>query len=115
MAIDLVKRVRGQQCVVQAGAFMEEIRLKTAKGVAGADSGTGGEVAPLLDRLNTWNSEMRESKIIDFPPAFESVPCKPVFFDLAFNHIEFPNMTQFVKKKETGVLGKLAGWFGGKK
>jgi len=42
------------------------------------------------------------------------VPCKPVFFDLALNHIELPNLEdRMEKKKESGISGMVKGWLWG--
>jgi signal recognition particle subunit SRP68 len=106
MASDLVKRVRGQRCLVQAGAFLEESRLK------GETSAGKVKGAPLLDRINEWSAEHDTDMIIEFPPAFEPVACKPIFFDLAFNYITFPDMSEHMKKKNSSVIGKLGGFFG---
>ena len=36
------------------------------------------------------------------------MPCKPIFFDLAFNYINFPDMSAYKDKK--GMMGRLFGW-----
>jgi signal recognition particle subunit SRP68 len=33
-----------------------------------------------------------DGKLTKFPPDFLPVPCKPLFFDLAWNHVEFPRV-----------------------
>jgi len=109
-ALQLVKRVRGQRCLVQAGAFLEENRLKGTN-----ESSAAGKApdVPLLDRINEWNSTAKGSTdVIEFPPAFEAVPCKPIFFDLAFNYINYPDMQPHLEKKSSGFMGKVGGLFG---
>lgn len=106
-ATELVKRIRGQKCLVQAAAYMDELKAKGSSESSRSDDAAG---APLLDRLQTWNSSVQTTNVIEFPPAFEAVPCKPIFFDLAFNYVQFPDMSEYEQKK--GMLGRLGGMFG---
>jgi signal recognition particle subunit SRP68 len=46
-------------------------------------------------------------QLVEFPPPIEAVPCKPVLFDLALNHLEYPSLESRIKKKGGGILG----WF----
>jgi signal recognition particle subunit SRP68 len=49
---------------------------------------------PLIDRLNEFVLDESlvsgEPNVAVFPPDFKPVPCKPLFFDLALNHIKVP-------------------------
>ena len=45
-----------------------------------------------------------------FPPSLEPVQCKPVFFDLAFDSIEYPNLQDRIKPK--GIFSTIKGFFG---
>ncbi len=40
------------------------------------------------------------------------VPCKPIFFDLAFNYINMPDMSDRIEKKGgfRAAVGGLFGW-----
>ncbi|KAH7950433.1 hypothetical protein HPB49_023888 [Dermacentor silvarum] len=76
------------------------------------------EVQLLVDRLDTYleDKSLTTSKpnIAAFPPPFEPIPCKPLFFDLALNHIEFPSLDDVVDtKKGQGLTGFVKGWLGG--
>ncbi len=68
--------------------------------------------------------------LADFPPSFTPIPCKPLFFDLAREHLTFPSdvedklkaaVSPDGKGKEAaggasgGWLGWMGGWGGGKK
>lgn len=100
-------------------------------------SGTASDI-PLLERVSEWNSATRgTTDVIEFPPAFEAVcrkmklmsladqtltftlhaqiPCKPIFFDLAFNYVTFPDMSSHLEKKSSGFVGRIGGLFGWKK
>lgn len=46
----------------------------------------------------------------DFPPEMQAIPCKPVFYDLALDHIEYPDLSAKLKGK--GMLQSIKGWFG---
>ena len=39
--------------------------------------------------------------LVDFPPKFESVPCKPLLFDIARNFIEMPDLSKRVGEKKS--------------
>nr|SVE91085.1 EOG090X04NF [Daphnia sinensis] len=42
--------------------------------------------------------------VIKLPPTMAPVPCKPLFFDLALNHISFPSLAENMEnKKSTGA------------
>ena len=55
-------------------------------------SSAASSTQPLLDRLSSFESGLasEQYRLIQFPPDYEAAPCKPVLFDLAFNHIQFP-------------------------
>ena len=50
-----------------------------------------------------------------FPPEYRPVPCKPLFFDLALNHVEFPPLGHRVEKKQGGITGFMKGLIWGSK
>lgn len=71
-----------------------------------------------MDRLDTYleDKSLLSSKprIAAFPPPFEPVACKPLFFDLALNHVEFPSLEDVADtKKNQGLTGLVKGWLGG--
>ncbi|CAG0912814.1 unnamed protein product, partial [Notodromas monacha] len=51
----------------------------------------------LADHLDVYLEEANhlangDGKLVQFPPEFQPVLCKPLFFDLAWNHVEFPSL-----------------------
>ncbi|RUP49648.1 hypothetical protein BC936DRAFT_141929 [Jimgerdemannia flammicorona] len=83
----------------------------------------------LIDRLNTYPTNLPTLKshpnvprLVDFPPAFRPIPAKPLFFDIAFNHVEYPNslLDRAGKPQQTtsatgvtsGLSKMLGGWWG---
>ena len=61
----------------------------------------------------------RPDHVISFPPKFETVPCKPLLFDVARNSIEFPDLSKHPEIAATSgsaraLLGRAAGSVGSK-
>lgn len=94
------------------------------------DRGTSS-LQPLIDRLDSYAEDPSLSgprrtpgaqPFIPMPPDFEPVAAKPVFFDLANNHIDFPPLDDLVESGTSGapgggITGFVKGWigWGGKK
>ncbi len=85
---------------------------------------------PLCDRLDEYyeDPDLLKGKpnLSAFPPSFEPLPCKPLFFDLAREQLAFPNLEHKMvsaaakDKKDAGQQqgqggsgGWLGGWLGG--
>ena len=74
---------------------------------------------PLIERLDEYvidTSLNTKPHLSHFPPDFEPVPCKPLFFDLALNHVQFPSFKDHFdgSKKGSGLTGMVKGWLWGK-
>lgn len=51
--------------------------------------------------------------MVPFPPEFQPISCKPLFFDLALNHVTFPPLDDKVEQKgKGGLTGYIKGIFG---
>jgi signal recognition particle subunit SRP68 len=84
-----------------------------------------GLVAPFVERLNTYPAEGVDlTRLITYPPKLEPIPVKPLFFDVAWNYIDYPGRvsvkaaatvpkpsTQAEKSQEQASQQKK-GWFG---
>ena len=78
---------------------------------------------PLSERLDEYiedpNVTTKKPNLTQFPPSFEPVPCKPLFFDVALSLVEFPSLEdklQTQKAATGGLTGMMKGWlWGGKK
>lgn len=73
---------------------------------------------PLLNRLDDYyeDPELTSGKpnLAPFPPAFEPIPCKPLFFDLAREHVEFPDLEGKISGPSgSNPQGASGGWLGG--
>ncbi|XP_015212257.1 signal recognition particle subunit SRP68 isoform X3 [Lepisosteus oculatus] len=72
---------------------------------------------PLCERLETFSIDAslvgKQPNLVQFPPEFQPIPCKPLFFDLALNHVAFPPLDDKVEQKgKGGLTGYIKGIFG---
>ncbi|XP_037293613.1 signal recognition particle subunit SRP68 isoform X2 [Manduca sexta] len=76
---------------------------------------------PLVDRLDEYREDTqvltKNPNIYKIPPPMEAIPCKPLFFDLACNFVEFPNLDDKTgaadnKKQGAGITGLVKGFLG---
>nr|XP_046265502.1 signal recognition particle subunit SRP68 [Scatophagus argus] len=72
---------------------------------------------PLCNRLDTFRLDPallgKQPNLVQFPPDFQPIPCKPLFFDLALNHVAFPPLDDKVEQKgKGGLTGYIKGIFG---
>jgi signal recognition particle subunit SRP68 len=65
---------------------------------------------PLFERLDQYKEDTtlnsRNPNVYKLTPEMEAIPCKPLFFDLALNFVEFPSLDD---KVETAANKKAAG------
>ncbi|RUS26316.1 hypothetical protein BC938DRAFT_470922 [Jimgerdemannia flammicorona] len=134
--VSLEKSIRGRKCKAHAAWYLEldaerdgdatDVEKKLA--AMRIDEKDVDEPA-LIDRLNTYPTNLPTLKshpnvprLVDFPPAFRPIPAKPLFFDIAFNHVEYPNslLDRAGKPQQTtsatgvtsGLSKMLGGWWG---
>lgn len=76
---------------------------------------------PLIERLDEFREEpqllSKNPNLVSLPPAMEPVPAKPLFFDLANNLVEFPDLTEKLEgpskaKEGAGITGFVKGLWG---
>ncbi|KAK2575110.1 hypothetical protein KPH14_008835 [Odynerus spinipes] len=76
---------------------------------------------PLSERLHEYREDpallSKQPNVYKLPPAMQSIPCKPLFFDLAFNMVEFPDLSdklgdQAKKGGQAGLTGFVKGIWG---
>ncbi|XP_069123968.1 signal recognition particle subunit SRP68-like [Argopecten irradians] len=115
---DLEKLVEGQKYSCHARSILDVNDVTDQFSTISINSKT-----PLADRLDQYvNDKSLTSKkpnVTSFPPDFEPIPCRPLFFDLALNNLEFPSLEDKVEQKKagSGITGMVKGWLwgGGKK
>ncbi|XP_072382810.1 signal recognition particle subunit SRP68 [Diabrotica undecimpunctata] len=77
---------------------------------------------PLVERLDEFREDpqllSKNPNLVTLPPAMEPVPAKPLFFDLALNFAEFPDLSEKLddgkpkQKQGAGISGFVKGLWG---
>ncbi|KAK3709166.1 hypothetical protein RRG08_030846 [Elysia crispata] len=115
----LQQQISGQMASCQAYSILDS----SAAGEQSFSSPVSDK-RPLEERLDEYIPEKsltsKKAVLTRFPPDFEPIPCRPLFFDLALNHIEFPSLDDKLEQKKGaagGLTGMVKGWLwgGGKK
>ena len=79
-----------------------------------AQSAAPSATSPLLDSLSVFERAKPEY-LVDFPPDFETTPCKPLLFDIARNQVRGPDLSARIKGKGgSGYLSKASSYFFGR-
>lgn len=98
-------RVKGKRAASQAKAFAESQPQAETQADAAGDKEKEGQAVLNLDTFDLDPRRVKEGNLIDFPPDFEAIPCKPVLFDLALSAVEFPDLSERRKTKAKGFFG----------
>ncbi|VDM60623.1 unnamed protein product [Angiostrongylus costaricensis] len=160
-AIEILSKLSGNpymEAIHLLEADIENARIATRAKRLAAAAGIVEEVdeklarviddRPLMETLAEWREwnvagslrEKRNIPIAEMPPPFILMPNKPMFFDLALNHVKMPNLddrlakcmegartTPVAKKgvevakgiqkaeEQSGLSGMVKGWIWGKK
>lgn len=104
----VLRDVRGWRCGMQARVFMD-IQAKVEKK---DEVAVGSTIAPggLLANLDKYDASYIDKKlIVDFPPEFEAIACKPVLFDLALSSLQPPDLTEKKKAPKGGFFSSFWG------
>jgi signal recognition particle subunit SRP68 len=123
-----VSRSEGQflcdllQGELQRHRALVELSNLSSKSKAKVDQGLG---APLVERLNTYPTEGVDlANLVTYPPKLEPIPVKPLFFDVAWNYIDYPGRTSAkaavtapkasaqAEKPQEQASQQKKGWFG---
>ncbi|KAH0540819.1 signal recognition particle subunit SRP68 [Cotesia glomerata] len=110
----LESSVEGAQCAVHAHSILQD-----EKEEPGAVKQTKSK-KPLCERLHEYREDpsllSKQPNVFNLPPPMKSIPCKPLFFDLAFNMVEFPDLSDKLgdqgKKSQAGLTGFVKGLWG---
>ena len=119
----LMEMIESKQFMAHANSILEaeEAADSSARKDSKVDTSKGD--VPLVDRLDEYyedpNLTSGKPNLYPFPPSFQPIPCKPLFFDLAREHVEFPDLEKKVAGpggpggaagKQGGLSGYLGGW-----
>ncbi|KAL7034646.1 hypothetical protein ACKWTF_008038 [Chironomus riparius] len=119
---DLSKKIEGSKFSALAYSVLETDNQEESVLYGKSQKST----KPLFERLDQYKEDTtlnsRNPNVYKITPEMESIPCKPLFFDLALNFVEFPSLEDKVetaasKKATTGLTGFVKGFlgFGGEK
>lgn len=109
---ELIAEVNAEKYSLQAAAILDTEEVNEAPSQHLVKDNT-----PLCDRLETFRLDPallgKQPNLVHFPPGFQPIPCKPLFFDLALNHVAFPPLDDKVEQKgKGGLTGYIKGIFG---
>ncbi|XP_002120160.2 signal recognition particle subunit SRP68-like isoform X2 [Ciona intestinalis] len=120
----LVETIAFNRYRVHASAILDSVAVKKD-----GESKEVDTTVPLMDRVDHYYEDPTISALQSgktnpkvpqmtsaYPPSFDPVPCKPLFFDLALNHVTFPSLDKKLGKKENpqkaGITGLISNWWG---
>lgn len=108
------------QALVDLDKFHDNAAIAASKHMASA--------APLVQRLTDFPTpgvSVDLNNLVTYPPKIEPIPVKPLFFDVAWNYIDYPGTAKEVVEQEAQSVGdsaveetpkeetpKKKGWFG---
>ncbi|MBN3299088.1 SRP68 protein, partial [Amia calva] len=109
---ELISEVNAEKYSLQAAAILD-----TGDAAETPSPSQVRETKPLCERLDTFRLDPalvgKQPNLVQFPPDFQPIPCKPLFFDLALNHVAFPPLDDKVEQKgKGGLTGYIKGIFG---
>uniref|UniRef100_A0A674AVJ3 Signal recognition particle subunit SRP68 n=1 Tax=Salmo trutta TaxID=8032 RepID=A0A674AVJ3_SALTR len=109
---ELITEVNAEKYSLQAAAILDTEDAPEAPCQQKVKDNT-----PLCERLDTFHLDPtlvgKQPNLVQFPPDFQPIPCKPLFFDLALNHVAFPPLDDKVEQKgKGGLTGYIKGIFG---
>ena len=96
-------RIRGEKCVLVAKAYLQSQRAAAASPKE-AEAGKKG-AATLGKTIDEFSTAALDNKTLaEFPPSFQTISCKPLFFDLALVAIEYPALEKRAQAPKKGGL-----------
>ena len=63
----------------------------------------------------------KKANLVQFPPDFQPIACKPLFFDVAGSMLQLPDLSDKIEQKKDaqarggGLSGMMKGWLWGSK
>ncbi|XP_054526964.2 signal recognition particle subunit SRP68-like [Pan troglodytes] len=110
---ELITQVWSEKCSLQAAAILDANDAHQTE----TSSSQVKDNKPLVERFETFCLDpslvTKQANLVHFPPGFQPIPCKPLFFDLALNHVAFPPLEDKLEQKtKSGLTGYIKGIFG---
>ncbi|XP_007574086.1 signal recognition particle subunit SRP68 [Poecilia formosa] len=109
---ELIAEVNAEKYSLQAAAILDTDEAPEVSSQQQVKDNT-----PLCEHLDNFHLDKtlvgKHPNLVQFPPEFQPIPCKPLFFDLALNHVAFPPLDDKVEQKgKGGLTGYIKGIFG---
>ncbi|KAM4663077.1 signal recognition particle subunit SRP68 [Discoglossus pictus] len=109
---ELIMQVNAEKYSLQAAAILDS--SETPEEVSPSQV---KDNKPLSERFDSFSLDAalvsKHANLVRFPPDFQPIPCKPLFFDLALNHVMFPSLEDKLEQKsKSGLTGYIKGIFG---
>lgn len=108
----LHKLLKGELQRCRAIVEIDNLRQKAA------NTTSSNVRAPLVQRLFEYPAEGVDlENLVDYPPKVEPIPVKPLFFDVAWNYINYPGKApaaapESEQKPTEPAQPQKRGWFG---
>lgn len=113
-ALKLYERARGKKAFAHAKGVLCTLKGKsTSEGF----NSTPFATTPVLNRLDSFEvgDPSKGYNLITYPPEFLPTACKPMLYDLAWDSVEFPDLSTKLKEKSSKRPGLgLFSFWGGK-
>ncbi|KAG0274442.1 signal recognition particle subunit srp68 [Linnemannia exigua] len=123
---EIESKIRGRKCQVHAAWYLENGKeggegIEDKLSSMSLDEKSLDEPA-LIKRLDSYPTSITSKAnptvphLVDFPPALQPIPAKPLFFDIAFNHMDYNHDALAERagrpKAAQGSETSGGGWFG---
>ncbi|KAG0247892.1 signal recognition particle subunit srp68 [Mortierella polycephala] len=121
---EIESKIRGRKCQVHAAWYLEngqeDNNVEEKLSSMTLDEKTQDEPA-LIKRLDTYPPSITSKTnptvphLVDFPPALQPIPAKPLFFDIAFNYMDYNHDALAERSghpKASQNESSSGGWFG---
>ncbi|XP_071827849.1 signal recognition particle subunit SRP68-like [Apostichopus japonicus] len=114
----LAQDINGLKYSVQVASILDSNEPSIRKGMAQLGLKDNRPLSEWLDRYNANQPDLAaKPNFTTFPLDFKPSPCKPLFFDIALNHIELPSLDEKLEQNKSspqgGLGGSLRGWWSG--
>ena len=94
------------------------VQLQELDGVKGESTGTSNPLVEHLDEYPSGGVDL--TNLVTYPPKLRPVPVKPLFFDLAWNYIQYPGQEKSTSQAKQSDKSSereekkpvKRGWFG---
>lgn len=112
---DLIKNIEGCKFSAHAYSVLEDDTVEEVQ-----YGRTQKSAKPLYERLSQYKEDpqlnTKNPNAFKLTPDMQPIPCKPLFFDLALNFVEFPPLDDLLDssnaKKGAGLSGFVKGFLG---